>query len=277
MLSLPNRIFPHKFSTKCRAYTNMRYGKKTQRSAIDTPTSTCNISASSLHVPSIKSQNQTHRHYELKPKNRKQQEYLNYLNSQHVHIVFATGCAGTGKTFMAVSHAMEKLLSKEISKIIITRPMIAVDDKNFGALPGDVIAKTLPYILPIYDVMHKYISPQQVQNLISKSVIEICPLMYMRGRSFEDTFIIADEMQNSSPNQTLMLLTRLGKNSKMVVTGDIMQHDRGSEISGLADVLKRLENNPQDGINTVHFTEKEVERNPMVVKVLGLYNSTGGI
>lgn len=209
----------------------------------------------------------------VKGRNEKQVQYLEHLNNPAIHMVFATGCAGTGKTFLAVSHAMEKLQAGAIKKIVVTRPMVAVDDKHFGALPGDVIAKTMPYIMPVYDVMHKYMSPAQVQALVGKGVIEICPLMYMRGRSFENTFIIADEMQNSSPNQMLMLLTRIGANSKMVITGDPMQHDRGQETSGLVDVMRRLEGRPQDGIETIHFTEQEVERHPMIKKILKLYHT----
>lgn len=209
----------------------------------------------------------------IKPRNDKQAEYLRLLNCANTHIVIATGCAGTGKTFVAVSYAMERLQSGDIKKIVITRPLVAVEDKDIGALPGTQFEKLTPYIMPILDVMYKYVTPQQFQNLMAKGVIEICPLLFMRGRSFENTFIIADEMQNSSVNQMLMLLTRIGANSKMIIDGDPMQHDRGYDNSGLVDLLRKLERSPQDGMGVVHFTEEEVERHPMVKKVLRLYHT----
>lgn len=209
----------------------------------------------------------------IKPRNEKQAEYLRMLNCPNTHIILATGCAGTGKTFVGVSYAMEKLLAGEIKKIVITRPIVAVDDKHFGALPGTKEKKMEPWLMPIWDIVHKYITPGQAQSYMEKGVIEICPLMYMRGRSFEHCFIIADEMQNSSVNQMLMLLTRIGEGSKMVVDGDPMQHDRGYEYSGLVDLMEKLKNEPQDGIGMIHFTEQEVERHPMVKKVLRLYHA----
>lgn len=209
----------------------------------------------------------------LQPKNDKQAEYLRMLNCPQTHIILATGCAGTGKTFVSTSWAMEKLQAGEIKKIVITRPMVSVEDKNFGAVPGDVKMKALPYMMPIMDVIHKYISPAQFNTMYEKGIIEICPLIFMRGRSFESTVIIADEMQNSTPNQMLMLLTRIGQGSKMIIDGDPMQHDRGFEHSGLVDLMEKLERHPQDGFGKVHFTEEEVERHPMVKKVLRLYHT----
>lgn len=209
----------------------------------------------------------------IKPRNPKQAEYLRLLNCADTHIVIATGCAGTGKTFVGVSHAMEKLLAGEIKKIVITRPLVAVEDKNFGALPGSAFEKQYPYLLSVLDTVYKYVTPQQFQNLMTKGVVEICPLIFMRGRSFENCFIIADEMQNSSPNQMLMLLTRIGQGSKMIIDGDAGQIDRGFEHSGLVDLLYKLEQKPQEGFGIVHFTEEEVERHEMVKKVLRLYKT----
>lgn len=130
-----------------------------------------------------------------------------------------------------------------------------------------------PWLRPIYDVFYRYMSPQQVQNLIAKQQIEICPLAYMRGRTFENAWICADEMQNSTPNQMLMLLTRIGHKSKLVINGDPAQHDRGYETNGLVDLLGRLEHNTMSDIQVIHFTEDYVERHHAIRKILKLYNT----
>ncbi len=209
----------------------------------------------------------------LRPRNEKQTQLLEKLKNPNVHIIISSGSAGTGKTFVSVSYAMEQLQAGQINKIVITRPMVAVDDKQFGALPGTVLQKSMPWLMPIVDVMHKYMSPKQVDAMMEKNIIEICPLLYMRGRSFENCLIIADEMQNSSQSQMLMLLTRIGQNSKLIITGDPLQHDRGLETNGLTDIIQRLEKSPQEGMDMVHFTEQEVERHPIIKKVLRLYHA----
>lgn len=209
----------------------------------------------------------------LKARNEKQSEFLDMLERPDIHILISSGSAGTGKTFMAVSYAMEKFQSGDITKIVITRPMIAVDDKHFGAVPGGVIQKMHQYLLPILDTMHKYMSPPQVQKLLEASTIEACPLIHMRGRSFENCLIIADEMQNSTPSQMLMLMTRIGQGSKLIITGDPDQHDRGFDVNGLSDIISRLEKEPQDGFGLVQFTEQEVVRHPIIKKVLRLYRT----
>ena len=128
-------------------------------------------------------------------------------------------------------------------------------------------------MLPIYDVFYKYISPEKLQALIAKKTIEICPLGYMRGRTFSDAFIIADEMQNSTPQQMLMILTRIGLNSKMVITGDLQQHDRNFAVNGLKDVLEKLERKPLDGsdISVIKFSEEDVVRHQIIKKILNVY------
>lgn len=232
------------------------------------------MSPMSLYASSLNSHNNDwYNTKPLKPKNANQAKYIDALNNPKSHIIIATGAAGTGKTFIANSFAMEKLKKNEFHKIIITRPMISVDDKNnFGALPGDVQAKMLPFLLPIYDVFHKYISPNKLQSLISKGIVEICSLIHMRGRSFENCLIIADEMQNSTPNQMLMLLTRIGENSKLVINGDPYQHDRGTyDVNGLTDLVYRLDKHPQTGIEVIHFQESDVERHPIIKNILALY------
>lgn len=208
----------------------------------------------------------------LKPRNENQALYLKKLEDPTVPIVVAVGSAGTGKTFVVNSFAMERLKSDQFQKIIITRPMIAVDEKqSFGALPGDVQSKMMPFLLPIYDVFHRYISPGKLQSLIQKGVIEICSLIHMRGRSFENCLIIADEMQNATPSQMLMLLTRIGQNSKLVINGDPRQHDRGTDINGLKDLMYRLRNSPQSDIAMIEFQDADIERHPIIKRILALY------
>lgn len=209
----------------------------------------------------------------VKPRNPSQTQYMKLLECPKTHIVIATGMSGAGKTMIAVSHSMEKLLSEECKKLVITRPMINVENKDFGALPGDLVNKTLPYMLPIYDNMYKYITPKQVKNFIENGIIEISPLIHMRGRSFENTILIADEMQNCTVAQMKMLLTRIGQNSKFIINGDVSQSDLYSGASGLNDILEKLYFNPVDGMEIVQFTENEVERHAVIKKILKLYSN----
>jgi phosphate starvation-inducible PhoH-like protein len=209
----------------------------------------------------------------LKARNDKQAELLNLLERPDVHIVVVTGCAGTGKTFVSVSHAMEQFQSGAIHKIILTRPTINVNNAQIGFLPGSALDKLTPYLLPIIDVMHNYTSPAQVQKLLEANTIEVSPLLFMRGRSFNNCLVICDEAQNTTVNEMLMLLTRLGQGSKMIINGDELQTDTRGGVNGLTDLLQKLEKNPQEGIAVVRFTEAEVTRHPMVRKILRLYNT----
>lgn len=209
----------------------------------------------------------------LKARNEKQTVFLKYLNDPNVHIIISSGSAGTGKTFMSVSYAMERFQAGDIRKIVITRPMVGVDNASIGFLPGSQIQKCQPFLLPIMDTMHKYMNPPQLMKLMENNTIEVCPLIHMRGRSFENCLIIADEMQNSTPSQMLMLLTRIGQGSKLIITGDPMQHDRGFEHSGFSDIVQKLEKHPQEGMEMVHFTDEEVERHPIIKKILRLYHT----
>ena len=215
----------------------------------------------------------------LKPRNEKQRLYLAALEEARPTIVVATGAAGTGKTMIVCTVAIRKLLENDIQKLVITRPMVNVDDGDgIGFLPGSLEEKCAPWLAPLTDVFYKYISPQKFQSLIAKQTIEICPLDMMRGRSFEDCFIIVDEAQNCSPTQMLMLLTRIGNNSKLIITGDPMQHDRARGINGLSDFLSRIAaseaNNPErvSDIKTIHFTEDCIVRHPIIKNILKLYD-----
>lgn len=214
----------------------------------------------------------------IKPKNKTQEEYIKLLESSKPSIVIASGPAGVAKTYLCNAIGIQKLLNGEVEKLVITRPAVSVDEEH-GFLPGTLEDKMDPWLRPIYDVFHKFVTPIQVKNMISKQEIEICPLAYMRGRTFDNAFICADEMQNSTPQQMLMISTRIGKNSKLVITGDPYQHDRGFGENGFADFIKKYKtisntNNLhelEDEIKLIEFTHSDVERSNAVKVVLNMY------
>lgn len=213
----------------------------------------------------------------LKPRNEPQARYLRLLEASGdgaPPIVIGSGSAGSGKTAFAVHVAARKLVAGEIGKIILTRPTVSVDE-DLGFLPGDILAKMDPYMRPIYDVLYLYFHPSKVEALIAKQIIEICPLAFLRGRTFNSAFIIADEFQNSTTSQMLALLTRIGKDSKLVITGDPSQHDRGFEVNGLKDLLQRIHDRPDVGlaadVQVVEFRAEDVQRHPVIKKILKIY------
>jgi phosphate starvation-inducible PhoH-like protein len=203
------------------------------------------------------------------PRNVHQEDYIELLNDPRKSIVFATGPAGTGKTMLSVQMGIQKFDNGEISKIVITRPAVSVDEQH-GFLPGDLKDKMAPWTRPIFDVLEEHWTPKQVERMIENKEIEIAPLAYMRGRTFKECWIVADEMQNATPEQMKMLLTRIGTGSRIVVTGDLAQHDRGFQNNGLKDFTTRLTSD-HSTIGCVHFTKQDVERHPAVVDVLNIY------
>jgi phosphate starvation-inducible PhoH-like protein len=208
----------------------------------------------------------------LIPKSLKQEEYINLLTDPQRTIVFATGPAGTGKTMLAVMAAVRAYKAGEINKIVITRPAVGVDDEKHGFLPGDLNAKMEPWTRPIMDVIMEYYSPKDILRMLDEQHLELAPLAFQRGRTFKDTWIIFDESQNSSVNQMKMMLTRLGNNSKIVVTGDLLQTDRQfANESGLIDFIERISNANSKLIGYVSFKGKDVQRSESVREVLKLY------
>ena len=163
---------------------------------------------------------------ELLPRNLAQEDYVDALNDETKAIVFAMGPAGCGKTLLATLYAIKALQTGETTKIVITRPAVSVDEQH-GFLPGTLMDKMAPWVIPIMDVFKEYYSPQQIIKMMEDEVIEIAPLAYMRGRTMKNCIVLADEMQNSTVSQTKMVLTRIGENCRMIVTGDLKQHDRG--------------------------------------------------
>ncbi len=184
-------------------------------------------------------------------------------------IVFGIGPAGTGKTYLAVAHAISLLLKNQVQRIILTRPAVEAGEQ-LGFLPGDLREKILPYLRPLYDAMHDMLDAKDIQSLTEKGVIEIAPLAYMRGRTLSQSFIILDEAQNTTPEQMMMFLTRLGEDSRMVVTGDITQVDLPrSKQSGLIEVGRILRDIP--GIEFHYFNGSDVVRHPLVMKIIDAY------
>lgn len=210
----------------------------------------------------------------IKPRNDTQEAYLKMLEAPSPPIVIGVGSSGSGKTMLACHIGMKKLIAGDITKLILTRPAVSVDEEH-GFLPGTLTDKMDPWLRPIYDVLYQYMSQTKLQKLIAQQVIEICPLAYMRGRTFEHAWIIADEFQNSTPKQMLMLLTRIGHNSKLVITGDPLQFDRGYEHNGLADLVARIQSRPDDitrgDIAITEFKSEDVQRHPVIRKILRIY------
>ena len=197
------------------------------------------------------------------PKTPGQCEYLRVIQSPKP-IVIATGPAGSGKTMFGCQVAAEKLANKECKRLILTRPIVAADE-DMGYLPGEMERKMEPWIRPMMDVFENYLTRSQLEKHVC-----IEPLGFMRGRTFNDSFIIADEMQNSTPNQMKMLLTRLGDNSKMIVMGDLKQSDLGPR-NGLADLVKRIKGLDLEYIEHVIMDDEDILRHPAVAEILKLY------
>ena len=206
-----------------------------------------------------------------KPKTYNQGQYVNALNKKEDSITVVIGPAGTGKTLMACNAAVNCLKENKIDKIIITRPVVPVEE-DIGFLPGSMAKKMDPWTRPIFDIFEEYYSKAQVNNMVLNGQIEISPLGYMRGRTFKNAFVIADEMQNSSPNQMYMLLTRIGENSRMVITGDLEQSDR-FENNGLKDLIQKLKGvENTKNIMLVELNNTDIQRSELVSQVVALYN-----
>jgi phosphate starvation-inducible protein PhoH and related proteins len=203
------------------------------------------------------------------PRNKHQETYLFKLNDESKNILFAIGPAGTGKTLLAVQYGIKLFQEGKVDKIIVTRPAVSVDE-DLGFLPGTLNEKMAPWTRPIFDVLGEYYRTQDIASMLEDGVIEISPLAYMRGRTFKNAYIIADEMQNATQNQMKMLLTRLGENSKMVVTGDLAQADRLKD-NGLIDFITKVEGRNLSHIDVVRFDQKDIERHQAVAEVLKIY------
>jgi phosphate starvation-inducible protein PhoH and related proteins len=202
------------------------------------------------------------------PKTLGQKFYLQAI--QRCDVVFGIGPAGTGKTYLAMAAAISALLQNQVQRIILTRPAVEAGEA-LGFLPGDLREKILPYLRPLYDAMHDMLDREDVARLMEKGIIEIAPLAYMRGRTLSNAFIVLDEAQNTTPEQMMMFLTRLGEGSRMVVTGDVTQIDLPrAKLSGLLQAQRVLNKVP--GLEFHFFTGSDVVRHPLVQRIIEAYD-----
>ncbi len=203
----------------------------------------------------------------IRAKTFRQQQYIKALRKSD--LTFCTGPAGTGKTFLAAMVAVKALMNEEFEKLILTRPAVEAGEK-LGFLPGDLQEKVNPYLRPLYDALHELLDPERIPQLMERGVIEVAPLAYMRGRTLSNAFVILDEAQNSTPAQMKMVLTRLGFNSRMVVTGDVTQTDlpqyQKSGLSAATQILSKVE-----GISFCELTKADVVRHPLVQRIVAAY------
>ena len=204
----------------------------------------------------------------IRPKTLGQKEYLNAIRSNA--ITFGVGPAGTGKTYLAVAMAVKAFKAKEVSRIVLTRPAVEAGEK-LGFLPGDLQQKVDPYLRPLYDGLFDMLGAETYERLVEKQIIEVAPLAYMRGRTLDDSFIILDEAQNTTPEQMKMFLTRVGFNSRVIVTGDVTQIDLpDGKKSGLKEVEKILKD--IDDISFCYLSDKDVVRHQLVQKIIKAYD-----
>ncbi|HPC03256.1 MAG TPA: PhoH family protein [Syntrophales bacterium] len=204
----------------------------------------------------------------ITPKSVAQKHYVDAI--RHHDIVFAIGPAGTGKTYLAMAAAVASLMEKKVNRIILTRPAVEAGEK-LGFLPGDLAEKVNPYLRPVYDALYDMIPFERASSFLTKGIIEVAPLAFMRGRTLNDAFVILDEAQNTTSEQMKMFLTRLGFGSKAVITGDVTQTDLPPDkISGLVEAETILSKTP--GIEFVYFTEIDVVRHPLVQEIIRAYN-----
>ncbi|MEN3341691.1 MAG: phosphate starvation-inducible protein PhoH, partial [Actinomycetota bacterium] len=209
----------------------------------------------------------SHRGKRITPKTVTQKQYVDAIRSRTV--TFGIGPAGTGKTYLAIALAVAALSDRQVGRIILTRPAVEAGER-LGFLPGDVLAKVDPYMRPLFDALYDTMDPERLNAYIERGTIEVAPLAFMRGRTLNDSFIILDEAQNTSPEQMQMFLTRLGFGSRVVVTGDVTQIDLPREqASGLIQVQHIL--SAIDGIAFVHFTHRDVVRHKLVQRIVEAY------
>jgi len=202
----------------------------------------------------------------ITPKSLNQRSYVDAIERHDM--VFGIGPSGTGKTYLAVAMAVDALLSKEVSRIILARPAVEAGER-LGFLPGTLQEKVNPYLRPLYDALYDVLDPDRVERYLERGIIEIAPIAFMRGRTLNDAFVILDEAQNTTSEQMKMFLTRLGFNSKAVITGDITQIDLDGRRSGLVEAIEVVSKVP--GISFVYFTERDVVRHTLVQRIIRAY------
>lgn len=206
-----------------------------------------------------------------------QKEYKSSLFNPNINLVICNGPAGTGKTLFACQYAISSLQKKAVDKIIITRPTISIEE-DMGFLPGDINSKMFPFTIPIFDIFYEFYNKKEVDSMVQNNIIEIAPLGFMQGRTFKKSIVVADEMQNSTPNQMKMLLTRIGIESKMIITGDLEQTN--NEKNGFNDIINKIVDNyssridmNNDGIDLLSLTSTDIHRSEIVKVINKLYKN----
>ncbi|MCB0317266.1 MAG: PhoH family protein [Bdellovibrionales bacterium] len=212
------------------------------------------------------------RKHNIVPKTFAQKRYIDAINLHD--LVFGVGPAGTGKTYLAMAMAVQALVKKEVKRVVLCRPAVEAGEK-LGFLPGDMAEKVNPYLRPLYDALHDMVEPERAEEMVEKGQIEVAPLAFMRGRTLSNAFVILDEAQNTTEVQMKMLLTRLGRNSKCVITGDVTQIDLPRGVrSGMIQALRILNDIPEISIS--HFSEEDVIRHPLVSSIIQAYSKADG-
>lgn len=207
------------------------------------------------------------------PRNIHQEEYLEYLMDDEKMIVIASGCAGTGKTTLAMLTGIKALSEKKVNKIILCRPTVGVDDESIGFLPGDVNEKMAVWTQVFFDVLAEYYSQKEIDNMVENKIIEVVPLSFMRGRNIKNSFVILDESQNTTKNSMLCLTTRLCEGSKLIITGDNEQSDKRNGENGLLIFKNAIKKYGETiYISSIEFDRLDIERHPVVTEVLNILN-----
>ena len=200
-----------------------------------------------------------------------QESYILALQNEATDVVVVSGPAGTGKTYLAILAAIQAMRNRECDRIVLCRPNVSIEDENHGFLPGDLNQKLAPWVRPMVDVLHEFYAVKEVELMLAEQTVEFAQLGYMRGRTFKNTWIIADEMQNATPAQCKMLMTRIGVDSKIIITGDIEQADRSHGDNGLMDLCERLGGGGVPGIAVCELEARDVQRHAIIGSVLKLY------
>ena len=207
----------------------------------------------------------------LIPKSLNQEKYILSLLDDQQDIIVAYGPAGTGKTYLAMQAAIKNLRNGLCERIVLTRPAVGVEDEKHGFLPGTLEEKMAPWTRPLLDVMREYYTPPDITRMLENQIVEIAPLAFMRGRTFKNSWIIGDEMQNATPSQMKMLLTRIGEGSKIVITGDVEQTDKKKHDNGLIDLCDRLKRTTP-GIKVCELDGNDIQRHRIIEAVLEMYS-----
>ena len=248
----------------------MEYKLSRQRAAKSQKRQSMTYQENTIRFDQVKPVKQ--RAIDIVPRTRNQERLVLALQDTDQHIVITAGPAGTGKTYLAMLAAVKAFRAGEVDRIVLTRPAVSVEDEQHGFLPGDLNQKMDPWVRPLTDILREYYRQPDIQAMMDDQRIEIAPLAFMRGRTFKSAYIIADEMQNATPNQCKMLMTRIGDGSKIVITGDVEQADRNRGNNGLLDLCQRLGEGGVKGIAVCSLDNQDIQRHKIIDSVLRLYS-----